>query len=312
MIIFSQRISNNKLFFKLYPWFSDELGHVLAWKKVTIEDVEEYENVGKVHLESASINTVSAELVNDYIFKIFVQVKAGYIKTLLFNNNGFKAESETISCGTYTFCRMATLRCEIGTLISYPSTDLENAVNVLIEGKNYLVKNFLIQASGMCLFTKLYNVEGQIHLVCGYESGKLVVTKIYPPLQRYDILFEERLFEESCTDADLFDGTIVAVSAGKSVKIIRNYVKPDSSIMVYDLPFPGCNTVVIRSDGKLFVTGGWDGKLRYFSMKTGKLLAIIDHHFDAISSIKFRNDSDALLLLAASTDGTISLWTLYT
>lgn len=281
---------------------------MVAWKKVTSEDTEEYENVGQVHLEAASITTVSAEHTNENYIKIFIQVKAGYIKTFLFNGTEFKVDS-TFSCGTYTFCRMATLRrLEIGTLISYPSTEVENAINLLIEGKSYLVKNFMVESAGMCLFTKIYSDEDQIILVCGYESGKLIIVKFDPPYEKHFILFEERLFEESCTDADLFDETIVAVSAGKSVKIIRNFKVAPNEIKI-DLPFPGCNSVVIRSDGKLFVTGGWDGKLRYFSLKSGKLLAIIDHHFDAITSIIFKNDKS---LLAASTDGTISLWTLYT
>lgn len=284
------------------------MGHVLAWKKVTSEDTEEYENVGQVHLEAASITAVSAEQTNENCIKIFVQVKAGYIKIFLFKGTEFKVDG-TIPCGTYTFCRMATFRRhEIGTLISYPSAEVENAINLLIEGKSYLVKNFMVKSAGMCLFTKLYSVEDQIILVCGYESGKLVIMKFDSPYEKHVILFEERLFEESCTDADLFDETVVAVSAGKSVKIIRNFKVSPKKINI-ELPFPGCNSVIIRSDGKLFVTGGWDGKLRYFSLKSGKLLAIIDHHFDSITSIIFKNDNS---LLAASTDGTISLWTLYT
>lgn len=280
----------------------------MAWKRVTHEesDTEEYENVGKVHLKSASISNVSAVLINENCIKIHVQVKAGYIKTFLFNNYEFYEENGAIPCGTYTFCRMDTLRFDNETLISYPSTKLENAINVLIEGKSYLLKNFMSQSqsTGMCLFTKLYAGEGEVVLmICGYESGKLIVLKLTPSLKKHEIIFEERIFEESCTSADLFNETIVAVSAGKSVKIIRNFTTETDTI---ELPFPGFNAVAIRSDGKLFVTGGWDGKLRYFSMKSGKLLAIIDHHFDSISDIKFRNDFE---LLAACIDGTISLWT---
>ena len=281
----------------------------MAWKRVINEesDTEEYENVGKVHLKANSISTVSAVLINENCIKIFVQVKAGYIKTFLFDNYKFYGESDAIPCGTYTFCRMDTLRFDNETLISYPSNEIENAVNVLIEGKSYLLKNFLTQSTGMCLFTKLYAVEDEVLMICGYESGKLVVIKLYPSLKKHEIIFEDRVFEESCTNADLFNETIVAVSAGKSVKIVRNF-KTENIKVTIELPFPGFNTVSIRSDGKLFVTGGWDGKLRYFSMKSGKLLAIIDHHFDSISDIKFRNDFE---LFAASIDGTISLWTLY-
>lgn len=48
-------------------------------------------------------------------------------------------------------------------------------------------------------------------------------------------------------------------------------------------------------------------RIRYFSMKSGKALAVLDHHFDTISDVK----SCLEYSLAASSDGTISVWTLY-
>ena len=279
---------------------------MLAWRRIKGEEFDtiEYENVSKIHLEASSISTVSAVLKNDNTIRVYVQVKSGYIKTFVFKNNEFHEETESINCGTFTFCRMSVLKCNDEIIIAYPSAEVENAVNVLIDGKRSLIKNFMSQSSGMCLFTKLYAVKDGITMICGYESGKLVVLEISLSRTEHTVLFEGRVFEESCTDADLFKETIVAVSAGKSVKILRDLKIEAKKI---ELPFPGCNTVAIRSDGKIFVTGGWDGKIRYFSIKSGKLLAIIDYHFDAISDIKF-NDFD---LLAASSDGTISLFTLY-
>lgn len=273
---------------------------------------EEYENVGKIHLESSSISTISAAISTDSNIAVYAQIKSGKIIKFNFASNKFDAIQE-IDCGTFTFCRMSSLQAEGDVILALPSPELENAIDVLYDASNaYLLKNFLVQSSGMCLFAKLFSFRpDKVILLCGYESGKLVVVNIDRRTKDYEIVFEERILEESCTDADItVDGTVVAVSAGKSIKLIRNiWTLGINTTSTIELPFAGCNTVAIRPDGKLFVTGGWDCKLRYFSLKTGKLLAVLDHHFDAITEIKFRNDFG---VLASSSDGTISLWTLYT
>lgn len=294
----------------IFICFRDELGNVLAWRRLKEEfETEEYEMIGKIHLKDCSITKVSTVLTKDNCIKVFTQSKAGFIKTFSFVNAEFKENAtDAIPCGTFTFCRMSTLKLGNEVVISYPSPEMENAVNVLIESegiRRYLIRNFMSNSSGMCLFTKLYAVQGEVFLLCGYEIGKIILAKLTFNNEP-EILFEERIFDESCTDADLIDGTIVAVSAGKLVKIIKDFSAVNCTV---ELPFAGCNSVAIRSDGRIFVTGGWDGKIRYFSLKSGKLLAIIDHHFDAISDLKFRPDFG---LLAASSDGTITLFSLYT
>lgn len=60
-------------------------------------------------------------------------------------------------------------------------------------------------------------------------------------------------------------------------------------------------------DGVLFRFFKFVFRIRYFSMKSGKALAVLDHHFDTISDVK----SCLEYSLAASSDGTISVWTLY-
>ena len=95
---------------------------------------------------------------------------------------------------------------------------------------------------------------------------------------------------------------------------------------------PGTNDLKIRSDSKIFATGGWDSKIRIFAMKNFKPLAVLTIHRDSINSLTFtkmkriqeqqetvedkknqqQNDfSEQNLLAAGSKDTRISLWSLY-
>ena len=321
---FSLRIITNWGFhsFELFVCFRDELGTVVAWRKSGREIIE-YENIHSIHLESSSITTVSAVRINDFTLIVYVQVKSGYIYAFNFNEtSGFAETGDPIPCGTFTFCRMSVLKLngtreEVKILLSYPSSKVENAIDILeIQGdyRCYLLKDFMVQNSGMCLFTKLKKLkDSRIILICGYESGKLVVANCGDG----QILIEEKCFEdgESCTDADLYEGIeidsikLVVVGTGKTVKVIKGFDSPDPSLTSLTLPFPGCNSVSIRFDGKLFVTGGWDCKLRFFSLKSLKLLAVVDYHYEAISAVEIRREDSSTI--AACSDGTISVWTLF-
>lgn len=311
----------------------------MAWRKSDSE-VLEFENIHSLHLESKSITTVSAVIIDNdddsdlIVMSVYIQVKSGYIYQFDFNEtSGFKKTNDPIPCGTFTFCRMSLLKLRDNSkvLLAYPSVNAENSINVVSmenDYRSYLLKDFMTQSSGMCLFTKLKQLkDSRILLICGYENGKILVINC----ENGQILLEENCFEdgESCTDADLYEngakcsdaelyeGTLslylVAVGTGKTIKIIKGFEPspspPTKSTSTITLPFPGCNSVSIRSDGKLFVTGGWDCKLRFFSLKSLKLLAVLDYHFEAISDVEIREEDSSIV--AACSDGTISIWTLF-
>lgn len=293
------------------------MGKLVAWRRSDSELLE-FDNIHSLHLDSSSITTVSATRIdNDFV--VYVQVKSGYIYQYNFNEtSGFKKINNPIPCGTFTFCRMSLLKLKesFKVLLAYPSVNIENAINVVMiqndDYRSYLLKDFMSQSAGMCLFTKLKQLKDlRIVLICGYESGKVLLIDC----ENGQVLLDEKCFEdgESCTDADLYENgekvdiSLVVVGTGKSIKIIKGFNNSPSSTIT--LPFPGCNSISIRADGKLFVTGGWDCKLRFFSLKSLKLLAVLDYHFDAISDVEIREEDSSIV--AACSDGTISIWTLF-
>lgn len=63
----------------------------------------------------------------------------------------------------------------------------------------------------------------------------------------------------------------------------------------------GQQDVRIRSDGKVFATAGWDGRLRVYSVKTLKELAVLQWHKDGCYAVAFAD-----ILEEDATNGTIN------
>ncbi|XP_038214096.1 guanine nucleotide-binding protein subunit beta-like protein 1 [Zerene cesonia] len=78
---------------------------------------------------------------------------------------------------------------------------------------------------------------------------------------------------------------------------------------------PGINKVQSRSDGKVFVSGGWDGHIRIFSWFSLRPLVVLTEHKRAIQDVTYSNQKvsmwNADIMAAGGLDGVITLWDLY-
>uniref|UniRef100_A0A0A9Y053 Guanine nucleotide-binding protein subunit beta-like protein 1 n=1 Tax=Lygus hesperus TaxID=30085 RepID=A0A0A9Y053_LYGHE len=80
-----------------------------------------------------------------------------------------------------------------------------------------------------------------------------------------------------------------------------------------ELTNPGISGVSIRSDGKLCAVSCWDNKVRYFSVKTLKLLAVLDNR-TVPNCIEFSDKtsfSEPGFVFVGGSDGRITIWDLY-
>ncbi|GAB5035506.1 guanine nucleotide-binding protein subunit beta-like protein 1 homolog [Nannochloropsis oceanica] len=72
------------------------------------------------------------------------------------------------------------------------------------------------------------------------------------------------------------------------------------------LKHPGVGAVVVRSDEKLFATGGWDHRVRIFRWQDGAPLAVLRGHSESVNSLAF--SSDMSTLVSVGKDARVASW----
>jgi WD40 repeat protein len=85
-------------------------------------------------------------------------------------------------------------------------------------------------------------------------------------------------------------------------------VQPTNHSVFYEMPHAGIDEIAIRCDGKIWATGGWDGRLRLFNAKNRTALAVLKHHKQSIHTVCFAADG---LLASGGEDRGIALWSIY-
>lgn len=171
--------------------------------------------------------------------------------------------------------------------------------------------------SVMCLQT--IEIQHQRYLLAGYESGVLALWN----LSTGRLVGEPARFitaEGDCLFTVDYDPiTNRGICGGSSDKLFvfsidrkTLQVVPKSEIGIKN---PGVNRVRIRKDLKVFSSAGWDGRIRIFSWKSLRPLAVLTEHKGELLDITYSEGKvmmwNAPVMAAAGSDGQISLWDLY-
>jgi WD40 repeat protein len=99
--------------------------------------------------------------------------------------------------------------------------------------------------------------------------------------------------------------------------ILKSFCCSENNLQLQNetvLKHSGQNDVSIRTDGKIFGSGGWDSRLRVFSCKKLKPLAVLEYHSDSITTVDFfpeTSSSFSNVLAAGSRDRKITFWRIF-
>lgn len=146
-------------------------------------------------------------------------------------------------------------------------------------------------------------------VMAGYENGELAFfdLRTFSQISSLNIFKGQPLM---CFDYSVSKNTGICGSADEW---LRQFRVGDSSLFeeaTIELVNPGQNCVQIReSDSRLFATGGWDSRIRLYSLKKLKPLVVLDFHKEAINTIDFSTPDN--LMAAGSNDCIISFWNVY-
>ncbi|XP_064392367.1 guanine nucleotide-binding protein subunit beta-like protein 1 [Halichondria panicea] len=169
---------------------------------------------------------------------------------------------------------------------------------------------------GMCMCVCMYNEEstGVTYVFGGFEDGSIV---LWDTRQCQKELASIKLFLEPvmCMAMDSEKSSIVAGSATNIVEKVyfsKDKIQKKFSVEIKN---PGVASLAVRNGGKIFCTGGWDGRIRIFGSKKGKHLAVLNYHSSTVNTCYFIQTSaqsvNSNLIVCGSKDERVSIWKIY-
>ncbi|KAF7399524.1 hypothetical protein HZH68_008116 [Vespula germanica] len=243
---------------------------------------------------------------------LLVQQKCGNIKIYDMSNSHWSM-NKIIDHDYHSFCRCQVLSEDIIiTALKDSNIGLYSVKSSNMELTLYSSEVLHSKKLGEVMAIKPLPSTDQKILVA-YEIGLLVLWDITAKkvLHCMDI--------ESCPMALDFETSYmqgIIGSPSEKLEIFNLSSDTLTTKCTLTLKNPGTSVINVRPDKKLFTVGNWDGRLRIFSQKTLKQLAVLDQHKNTVHDVIYSPHyveayNCKYLMAAAGKDSYISLWDIY-
>jgi len=255
-----------------------------------------------------SVFSVDGELVT--------QEKGGIIHIWSPSGGSF-SEMGIINCSYVGFCKL-----DIGptsgsheNFIFSPGEDSTISIISLNSQKIVSCLQTLSEKLGEVMVIKYFEMEGSPYLLSAYESGHIYLWD----LKTRKIRCELKL-DGTPMDMDFDPLRRIGVCGNESHELtvfkfdsVANQLSVEKK---FGITNAGVSRASIRPDGKILALGCWDGRVRLFSWKTLKPLAVLSEHQQTIHDVYFMKEGissvgSAGLMAVAGKDQRISLWDVY-
>ncbi|XP_075168940.1 guanine nucleotide-binding protein subunit beta-like protein 1 [Haematobia irritans] len=275
-----------------------------------------HSNRSKLHFEIGQDPITALHHTDDMLIS---QEKGGQITLWSMTNSGYKRE--VVVPGSYVgYCRsvlygnsstddhLLFYPCDENSIGVLHTSDPENSAQMLIPNEHQLPK------MGTLNCFKPFEHASQLFCLAGYESGHFVTWDLSSGMA-VDVAQVDA--DPMAVDYDPL--TNRGIIGGPSDKVTtfsyqRQSMRFQRSSDI-SLKNSGLNCLRIRNDQKVFCSGGWDGRVRIFSWKSLRPLAVLTEHKSAIMDIAYSTGPvlqwKAPIMAVAGMDGQISLWNLY-
>lgn len=160
--------------------------------------------------------------------------------------------------------------------------------------------------TGMVMALKMIMHPTTHHLIVisGYEDGQTIAhTRMHnspgPWLWKKVLLSKPHTQPLLSIDVSLTSNTYYTSSADAVIakfdipEFSTHEVLADKPSKVLNTKHAGQQGLVVRSDGKIFATAGWDARVRIYSAKTMKELAVLKWHKEGCYAVAFAHVTDA-------------------
>ncbi|KPP78672.1 guanine nucleotide-binding protein subunit beta-like protein 1-like [Scleropages formosus] len=221
--------------------------------------------------------------------------------------------TQSIFTGSVGFCQGSVMEMHPQRwLLAYPAEDMEELVEL---PSGVPVCSLKPDAKlGMLMCVKLWQPDGGCGpmLLAGYEDGSLALWDV---AQR-QILSRLTTHPEPLLCLD-FDPVGLRGVSGSAERAVSSWVLDGQQNLqlrdTVELVNPGISQLRLRMDRRILASAGWDHRIRLFSWKKLKPLAVLQYHTDTALCVTFSDHKDSRLglMAAGSKDQRISIWSVY-
>lgn len=154
--------------------------------------------------------------------------------------------------------------------------------------------------TGMVMALRILYINTSLYLIVGTESGLTSVQKLNSNSSQWGTTYISKPHTQPVLSLDVTSITpSLAMAAASDVRYftssadalitINPVQKLDENkpLKTSQTKHSGQQSLSVRSDGKIFATGGWDGRIRIYSAKTLKELAVLKWHKDGVYGVAF-------------------------
>ena len=141
----------------------------------------------------------------------------------------------------------------------------------------------------MALRLHFHPQNNQLLVVAGYESGHCCVWKLNPLSAKWQPAHTYKAHAQPVLSLDIVSAADVFYSSSADAIIARHPLAETGSVetKLIQTKHAGQQSLAVRSDEKIFATAGWDGRMRVYSVKTMKEVAVLKWHKEGCYALAF-------------------------
>lgn len=145
-------------------------------------------------------------------------------------------------------------------------------------------------------------------VAAGYESGHVALWHRKPPTktteEKWETLYLQKSHSQPVLSLDMAPSLGYFFSSSADAIVARHPLDGRSETKTLQTKHAGQQSLVVRSDGKIFATAGWDGRVRVYATKGMKELAVLKWHKEGCYAAAFADVADGTTDADESKDST--------
>ncbi len=148
--------------------------------------------------------------------------------------------------------------------------------------------------TGMLMAVRLCYSKDKLTVIAGYESGHVVIWQQVPQSTHWQTTYVNKAHSQPVLSVACSELLGFFFSSSADAVVARHPLPGNEFPTKFiQTKHAGQQSLQVRPDDKIFGTAGWDGRIRVYSAKTCKELAMLKWHKEGCYALAFADTTEA-------------------